>query len=122
MDKNDTDSNQILVIKDTDTESSSEDTLPENGESQAIECNGAKLSIEISHVVIDTDSERDEVFEPPKPPDTPPDTRGLRAHPPLQKLQSDSALPSSTCTVIKRKACVVKLDGFKYTIGKIFIL
>ncbi len=39
-------------------------------------------------------------------------------HPPLQKLQSDSSVPSSTSSGQKRKGCVVKLDGCKYTIGR----
>lgn len=93
-------------VEEVDLSSDSRSSVEDQEDSEA-----TRLSIEISHVDWPTGSQ-DDVFDPPSP-------AGLRAHPPLQKLQSDSAVPSSRSTVIKRKACVVKLDGYKYTIGEL---
>ena len=38
-------------------------------------------------------------------------------HSPLQNRRSDSALSSSLTSISKRKGCVVKLDGCRFTIG-----
>ena len=46
----------------------------------------------------------------------------LKPHPPLQKLRSDSSVPSSISSIHKRKACIVRLDGCRFTIGEVFFL